>query len=137
MFSLSTSRALVSRAAAPARQQAAAFSACARVYPNEPSIQILTGFPAPSTLAYKEKVDSRLGHVEIHFPVDLKASYGNFVQDSDGNRMLDVFCSIGTNAVGYNHPRMLEAASSDRMVQRVATRSGVGINPVKDQHQLN
>lgn len=78
-----------------------------------------------------------MGHVEIHFPVDLRSSLGNIVQDSDGNRLLDVFCSIGTNAMGYNHPKMLAAAETEVMQSRIATRTGIGINPSKDQHQLN
>uniref|UniRef100_A0A7S3HWH8 4-aminobutyrate aminotransferase n=3 Tax=Choreotrichia TaxID=141411 RepID=A0A7S3HWH8_9SPIT len=51
--------------------------------------------------------------------------------------MLDVFCSIGTNGVGYNHPKMLEVAESERMQRAIATRTGLGINPSTDQHKIN
>lgn len=82
-------------------------------------------------------MNDRLCTLATHFPVDLTNSIGNIVVDADGNKMLDVFCSIGTNAMGYNHPKMLEAASTDLMAHTVATRTGIGINPLKEQHKLN
>ena len=72
-----------------------------------------------------------------HFPVDLGNSLGNIVADADGNKLLDVFTSIGTNAVGYNHPGLLAAADTDLMQMAVATRTGLGINPMKEQGEIN
>ena len=48
-----------------------------------------------------------------------------------------MFTSIGTNAVGYNHPDMLAAAESDLMQMVVSTRTGIGINPIKEQGEIN
>ena len=67
----------------------------------------------------------------MHFPVDLKSSLGNYVSDPDGNLLLDMFCSISTNAVGYNHPEILKAVDDDLLSQIVSTRTGIGINPIK------
>jgi len=72
-----------------------------------------------------------------HFPVDLQNSLGNIVTDADGNKLLDVFTSIGTNALGYNHPALLATADSDLMQRSIATRTGIGIHPMKEQDQLN
>jgi len=62
---------------------------------------------------------------------------GNIVVDADGNRLLDLFTSIGTNAMGYNNPAMLEAADDDLLRMTVATRTGIGINPIKEQGDIN
>lgn len=51
------------------------------------------------------------------------------MQDIDGNKMLDVFNSIGVYALGYNHPAMLEASKSDLMATVVANRTALGICP--------
>ena len=112
-------------------------TACARAFPNEPKPNVQTAFPAPETLAFKDKMNMKMCTLATHFPVDLRKSLGNIVMDADGNRMLDVFCSIGTNAMGYNHPRMLATAGSDLMNHTVATRTGIGINPIKEQHNIN
>ena len=68
----------------------------------------------------------------LHFPVKLQDSIGNIVADADGNKLLDVFTSIGTNAIGYNHPKLLELAETDLLQATVATRTGIGINPMKE-----
>ena len=117
------------------RPSQAMFSACARAYPNEPTTpSVITDFPSPKTLAFKKNLADTTCTLATHFPIDLSNSLGNFVCDADGNRLLDVFTSIGTNAVGYNHPALLEAADSDLMQHAVATRTGIGINPMKEQH---
>ena len=111
----------------------AAFSVCAAAYPNEPTApEIITGFPSPKTLEWKEKMQRASCTLATHFPVDLTSSLGNYVSDADGNKILDVFTSIGTNAVGYNHPDMLAAADSDLMQMVVSTGTGIGINPIKE-----
>lgn len=114
------------------RPNTAMYSACARTFPNEPKPSVHTSFPAPATLAFKGETSDRMCNLATHFPVDLTNSLGNIVADADGNKMLDVFCSIGTNAMGYNHPKMLEAASTDLMNHAIATRTGIGINPLKE-----
>lgn len=94
----------------------APFSVCARAFPNEPTgPNVKTAFPSPKTIEYKEKFGKISCNLQTHFPIDLKNSLGNYVQDADGNRLLDMFCSIGTNAVGYNHPAMLDIASDEFM----------------------
>ena len=114
--------------------QAMKFSVCARAFPNEPTApKVLTSFPSPKTIAFKERMGQQSCTLATHFPVDLGNSLGNYVQDADGNKLLDIFTSIGTNATGYNHPKMMAAVSTDMMAMTVATRTGLGINPMKEQ----
>lgn len=114
------------------------FSACARVYPNEPALpSVITGFPAPAGLAFKQGLADETCTLAMHFPVSLQNSLGNYVADADGNKLLDVFTSIGTNAVGYNHPKLHELAETELMQYTVATRTAIGINPMKEQGQIN
>lgn len=49
----------------------------------------------------------------ISFFVDLPRSSGNYVVDADGNRILDAFSQISSLPLGYNHPALLKAASSE------------------------
>ena len=48
-----------------------------------------------------------------------------------------MFCSIGTNALGYNHPEILKAVDGDLLSKIVSTRTGIGINPIKQQAEVN
>ena len=89
------------------------------------------------TQEYIRSMSDKTCTLAHNFPVDLANSLGNIVSDADGNLLLDVFTSIGTNAVGYNHPAMLAAADSELMQLTVATRTGVGINPIKEMGQIN
>jgi len=109
------------------------FSVCARAFPNEPTLpEVKTSFPSPKTIEYKNKIGASSCTLATHFPIDLTNSLGNYVCDADGNKLLDMYCSIGTNAVGYNHPQLLATASSDMVQMALATRTGMGINPIKE-----
>lgn len=61
---------------------------------------------------------------------------GNYVADVDGNKFLDVFCSISSIAMGYNHPALLAATKSDLMKYFLSTRTGVGINPPIEYEEI-
>jgi 4-aminobutyrate aminotransferase / (S)-3-amino-2-methylpropionate transaminase len=39
--------------------------------------------------------------------------------------------------MGYNHPKFLSATDDDLMQRMLATRTGVGIFPIKEQERLN
>ena len=65
----------------------------------------------------------------MHFPVDLQESLGNYVADVDGNKYLDVFNSVASIGMGYNHPGIAEAGKQDLMIKFLATRLGIGYVP--------
>ena len=135
MLARSTQQVLLKSLSKPS--QAAKFSACASVYPNEPQPEVLTDFPTPKTQTFIREMSENTCTLQTHFPVNLAGSLGNVVCDADGNKMLDLFTSIGTNAVGYNHPEMLALADDELMKMTVATRTGIGINPVKEMYDIN
>ena len=119
------------------KQSQAVFSVCANAFPNEPAHPVVkTSFPSPKTIEFKKNFGTTNCTLATHFPVDLANSLGNYVCDADGNKLLDVFTSIGTNAVGYNHPAMLTAATSDLVQTALASRTGNGFNPMKEMNQV-
>ncbi|KAJ5074433.1 4-aminobutyrate aminotransferase [Anaeramoeba ignava] len=65
----------------------------------------------------------------IHFLVDFDRSFGNYVVDSDGNVLLDVFCHISSLPLGYNHPSMIKALRTRDAVQLAAHRPALGSLP--------
>lgn len=79
-----------------------------------------------------EKSGQKFDVLTVHFPMDLKESSGNYLADLDGNKYLDLFTSISAIPLGFNHPALLETASSEAVAMMLATRTGVGINPPVD-----
>jgi len=106
------------------------FSVAAKWFPNEPEGPIIkTAFPGPKTkesIALHGEITCNL---QMHFPVDLQESVGNYVSDIDGNKFLDVYNSTACVGMGYNHPGLIEAGKQDMMINFLATRLGVGVYP--------
>lgn len=70
------------------------------------------------------------------FLVDVERSVGNYIADADGNLMLDCFGQIGSLPLGYNHPALLEVASSEEMVSAQVHRVALGMMPPKGWSDL-
>lgn len=45
-------------------------------------------------------------------PINISYGEGVFLYDKDGNKYLDFFSGLAVNALGYGHPRIVEAVSS-------------------------
>ena len=54
---------------------------------------------------------------------------GNYLVDMDGNTYLDLFMQISSLPLGYNHPKILEAARSEEAILYSANRAAQGQFP--------
>lgn len=108
-------------------------SVCETAFPNEPTApSVHTAIPGPkgkSALGALDKVfDSRASY----FLCDYKKSLGNYLVDADGNVMLDVYAQIASIALGYNHPKLIEVASSPEAINALVNRPATGNFPSVD-----
>merc|ERR1719204_3020367 len=60
--------------------------------------------PGPNDQRMRSELDSFYKTSEIQFFVDYDQSAGNCVADVDGNVYLDLFQSIASLPLGFNHP---------------------------------
>ena len=76
--------------------------------------------------------DTRIHQISI----DLDKSSGNYLVDTDGNQLLDLFCHIASLALGYNHPEMREFAQSDLISRHLSTRMALNEHVTEDYNTL-
>lgn len=80
-------------------------------FPNEPSRpRMLTSIPGPRSRELMQSMHSVQEARTTHLFADYSRSRGNYLIDADGNTMLDVFAQIASIPIGYNHPKLMEAA---------------------------
>ena len=80
-------------------------------------MRILTDVPGPRSLALMERGRFDMQAIYRSLVFDDAASQGTTLVDVDGNQILDLFSSFALGALGYNHPRLLELARSDRFAR--------------------
>jgi len=109
----------------------AAEASSARFFAQEPSHPLLSTAEIPGPQSRKLSRDiNRWQDARAHQLVaDYPNSIGNYLQDVDGNKLLDVFAQIASIAIGYNHPKLLELARSDEFVQLAMNRPALGSFP--------
>ena len=67
---------------------------------GEPAISMKTEVPGPKSKEMMADLESIQSMKSVAFGVDYKKSLGNYIVDSDGNTMLDVFTSISSVPIG-------------------------------------
>eukprot|EP00054_Salpingoeca_dolichothecata_P004817 m.32022 g.32022 ORF g.32022 m.32022 type:complete len:494 (-) comp14885_c0_seq1:119-1600(-) len=95
--------------------------------PTGPSVS--TEIPGPrSHQLMKELAELQEAGALTYF-VDYSKSKGNYMIDADENVILDVFSQIASLPLGYNHPTLQAAMSSDEAVQAAINRTSLGLYP--------
>ena len=114
--------------------------------PNEGDVSpsVSTPIPGPRTLELVKELEQSSECGAVHFMVsysrlqqaliaesqaDYRKSYGNYVVDADGNRLLDVFAQIASLPLGYNHPKIHEILQDPANTCLMANRPAMGVNP--------
>ncbi|GAA96828.1 uncharacterized protein L969DRAFT_87968 [Mixia osmundae IAM 14324] len=102
-------------------------------FPNEPTAPsvITSTVPGPVSIEASESIGSfqeNRSHVLVG---DYSKSIGNYLVDVDGNVLLDVYAQIASNAIGYNHPALIDLARSDEFITAAMNRPALGNFPPK------
>jgi 4-aminobutyrate aminotransferase/(S)-3-amino-2-methylpropionate transaminase len=110
------------------------------VFPNEkydaPVIVTKGEIPGPKSKKLNQQLNTVQDLRTVHFVADFEKSSGNYIADADGNVYLDTFMQISSIPIGYNHPKLIEAAKSDQWIRTIINRPAVGINPSSDYYDM-
>ncbi|KKA21866.1 4-aminobutyrate aminotransferase, partial [Rasamsonia emersonii CBS 393.64] len=99
-------------------------------FPNEPQAPIVkTAIPGPKNKAAAAELDEVFDIRSLNLLTDYSKSVGNYIADLDGNVLLDVYAQIASIPVGYNNPRLAEAATTPEMVRALINRPASGNFP--------
>lgn len=81
-------------------------------FSGEPAapIRVTDQVPGPKSKELAQTMGEYQDSRTTHFFADYVKSQGNYIVDADGNHLLDMFCSIASLPIGYNHPALKEAA---------------------------
>lgn len=114
------------------------YSVASKYFPQEPSKPILVSdsVPGPKSIQLNNELGEIYDNRATYFMTDYFNSVGNYISDADGNQMLDVFAQISSIAIGYNNPKLLEAAKSDEMANALANRPALACFPSTNYLQI-
>lgn len=102
-------------------------------FPTEPSApHIQTQIPGPKSQAAIANLHKVFDTRSLNMLANYKHSVGNYIADSDGNVLLDVFAQIASIPLGYNNPVLASVARSDEMVSALINRPALGNFPSDD-----
>lgn len=99
-------------------------------FPDEPlSASMRTAVPGPKTEELRARHQQVQDARSIHMYQDARASRGNYLVDVDGNVFLDIYGHIACMPIGYNHPDLKAAWSSERFDWLTGFRPALGVAP--------
>lgn len=112
-------------------------SVCETYFPNEPSEPIVvTQCPGPNSKKASEALNKVFDARTVYFVADYAKSFGNYLVDVDGNTYLDVYAQIASIPLGYNNPKLVEVAKSDKMTSAIINRPALGNFPGSDTEEI-
>lgn len=111
-------------------------SLCAQTFPEEPKAPAVVSSENPQSKAATASLGKVFDARHVSFVADYAKSVGNYIADVDGNYYLDVYAQISSIALGYNHPKLIEAAKSDKMIRALVDRPSLGCYPGKDTEEI-
>jgi len=101
---------------------------------GEPAVpaMVTSEVPGPKSLALKAELNKTQAMDSVSFFIDYDKSLGNYIVDADGNTLLDVFTSISSIPIGYNHPALLKAFEDPHDLKALINRPALGVYPAID-----
>ncbi|KAJ8318908.1 hypothetical protein KUTeg_003999 [Tegillarca granosa] len=108
-------------------------SAVGKLDPLEPDgPKVETTIPGPKSKELLKQLDAIQQAGSVQFFTDYVKSQGNYIADVDGNVLLDVYTQIASVPIGYNHPKLVEAAKDQKNMSCFINRPALGLNPPHD-----
>lgn len=95
--------------------------------PDQPIIK--TSIPGPNSQRLIKELGQYQQSNAVAFFTDYDNSYGNYIADSDGNKMLDIYMQIASLAVGYNHPDLKKVLVDPENQSIFLNRPALGVQP--------
>lgn len=108
-----------------------------RYFPSEPtSPLVISKVPGPKSVDSKASLNKVFDSRAAYFVADYTKSVGNYIQDKDGNVLLDVYAQIASIPLGYNNPALIETAKSEKMINAIVNRPALGNFPGSDTESI-
>ncbi|KAI1430568.1 aminotransferase class-III-domain-containing protein [Xylaria sp. CBS 124048] len=138
LASVSTSRATVTPASTSTRPAAASSVRMASTfYSGEPDGPVVkTAIPGPRAQEHVSKLDRIFDTRSVNMLADYTQSFGNYIVDPDGNKLLDVYAQIASIPLGYNNPALKKVAESPEMITALINRPALGNFPSHDWSEI-
>jgi len=92
-------------------------------------ISLKTTVPGPKSLENKDTIGKYMYSQQMTLYCDYLKSRGNYLVDTDGNVILDLFQQISSMPLGYNHPAHVNICKSEEVQASIINRPAMGAFP--------
>lgn len=100
---------------------------------GEPELpKLVTEIPGPISKQKMSELNDIQAMGSVQFFADYDKSIGNYLVDADGNALLDVYTSISSVPIGYNHPSMIKIWEDPHNIRTLVNRPALGVYPGVD-----